>query len=90
MLLDEKNFTSAILGETTAGVSVSKDDCSFYGRMNTTGFGFIRSYEGIPENLLVNLVVSAVGAIRAPPRVSQRSDRLDSSAGFRLSPTSVF
>jgi hypothetical protein len=40
--------------------SITTGDCSYYGRMNTTGFGFIRSYEGIPENILVNLVVSAV------------------------------
>lgn len=40
--------------------SITTNDCSYYGRVNTTGFGFIRSYEGIPENLLVNLVVSAV------------------------------
>ncbi|CAF1116912.1 unnamed protein product [Rotaria sp. Silwood1] len=39
---------------------ITKDDCSYYGRFNTTGFGFIRSYEGIPENILVNLVVSAI------------------------------
>ncbi|UJR16450.1 hypothetical protein I4U23_003352 [Adineta vaga] len=39
---------------------ITRDDCSYYGRMNRTGFGFIRSYEGIPENLLVNLVVSAI------------------------------
>ena len=40
--------------------SVTTYDCSYYGRANSTGFGFIRSYEGIPENILVNLVVSAV------------------------------
>ncbi len=39
---------------------VTRDDCSYYGRLNRTGFGLIRSYEGIPENILVNLVVSAV------------------------------
>ena len=37
---------------------VNRDDCSYYGRFNSTGFGLIRSYEGIPENLLVNFVVS--------------------------------
>jgi len=40
--------------------TITRDDCSYYGRLNTTGFGLIRSYEGIPENLLVNLVVSVV------------------------------
>jgi hypothetical protein len=40
--------------------SITTGDCSYYGRINSTGFGFIRSYEGIPENILVNLVVSAV------------------------------
>jgi hypothetical protein len=40
--------------------TISRDECSYYGRLNTTGFGLIRSYEGIPENLVVNLVVSAV------------------------------
>jgi hypothetical protein len=40
--------------------SITRDDCSYYGRFNTSGFGLIRSYEGIPENILVNLVVSAV------------------------------
>ena len=39
---------------------ITRDDCSYYGRMNRTGFGLIRSYEGIPENLLVNIVASAV------------------------------
>jgi hypothetical protein len=39
---------------------ISTDDCSYYGRINTTGFGLIRSYEGIPENIIVNLIVSAV------------------------------
>ncbi|CAF1458097.1 unnamed protein product [Adineta steineri] len=39
--------------------TVTRDDCSYYGRVNTTGFGFIGSYEGIPENILVNLVVSS-------------------------------
>ena len=40
--------------------SLDKSDCSYYGRVNSTGFGFISDYEGIPENVLVNLVVSAV------------------------------
>ncbi|CAF4071306.1 unnamed protein product [Adineta steineri] len=40
--------------------TVTRDDCSYYGRVNTTGFGFIGSYEGIPENILVNLVVSSI------------------------------
>ncbi len=40
--------------------TITRNDCSYYGRLNTTGFGLIRSYEGIPENLLVNLVVSSV------------------------------
>lgn len=39
---------------------ITSNDCSYYGRLNRTGFGLIRSYEGIPENLVVNLVVSAV------------------------------
>ncbi len=46
---------SAIIAPT-----ITRDECSYYGRMNTTGFGLIRSYEGIPENIVVNLVVSAV------------------------------
>lgn len=40
--------------------NITKDDCSYYGRFNTTGFGLIHAYEGIPENILVNLIVSAV------------------------------
>jgi hypothetical protein len=40
--------------------SVSTGDCSYYGRINSTGFGLIRSYEGIPENLVVNLIVTVV------------------------------
>ncbi|CAF1460560.1 unnamed protein product, partial [Adineta steineri] len=40
--------------------SITTDDCSYYGRLNTTGFGFIRSYEGIPENIIVNLIVTAI------------------------------
>lgn len=39
---------------------ITKDDCSYYGRLNTTGFGIIRSYEGIPENIIINLIVSVV------------------------------
>ena len=39
---------------------ITQNDCSYYGRLNRTGFGLIRSYEGIPENLIVNLVVSSV------------------------------
>lgn len=52
---------------TVGGISTlltdksSTGDCSYYGRVNSTGFGFINAYEGIPENLLLNLVVSAVG-----------------------------
>ena len=45
---------------TDKSPTITRDDCSYYGRLNTTGFGFIRSYEGIPENILVNLVVSSV------------------------------
>jgi len=40
--------------------SITTHDCSYYGRLNSTGFGFIRSYEGIPENIIVNLIVTAV------------------------------
>jgi len=40
--------------------TITKDECSYYGRLNRTGFGLIRSYEGIPENLLINIVVSVV------------------------------
>lgn len=49
---------SSLLADKTP--TITRDDCSYYGRLNTTGFGLIRSYEGIPENLLVNLIVSAV------------------------------
>ncbi|CAF1312263.1 unnamed protein product [Adineta steineri] len=49
---------SSLLAEKSP--TVTRDDCSYYGRVNTTGFGFIRSYEGIPENILVNLVVSSI------------------------------
>ena len=49
---------SSLIADTSP--VITRDDCSYYGRLNTTGFGFIRSYEGIPENLLVNLVVSSV------------------------------
>jgi hypothetical protein len=49
---------SAIIADKSP--SITRDDCSYYGRVNTTGFGLIRSYEGIPENLLMNLVVSSV------------------------------
>ncbi|CAM4800638.1 unnamed protein product [Rotaria magnacalcarata] len=40
--------------------NITTDNCSYYGRLNSTGFGIIRSYEGIPENLLVNLIVSLI------------------------------
>ena len=40
--------------------SITTGDCSYYGRINSTGFGIIRSYEGIPENIVVNLIVTAV------------------------------
>ncbi|CAF2776257.1 unnamed protein product [Rotaria sp. Silwood2] len=40
--------------------NITKDNCSYYGRLNSTGFGIIRSYEGIPENILVNLIISAI------------------------------
>ncbi|CAF3350147.1 unnamed protein product [Rotaria socialis] len=40
--------------------NVTTDNCSYYGRLNSTGFGIIRSYEGIPENFLVNLIVSLI------------------------------
>jgi hypothetical protein len=49
---------SSIISDKSS--SITTGDCSYYGRVNSTGFGFIRSYEGIPENILVNLVVSAV------------------------------
>ncbi|CAF2908321.1 unnamed protein product [Rotaria sp. Silwood2] len=49
---------SSLIGDKSP--TITRDDCSYYGRFNTTGFGFIRSYEGIPENILVNLVVSAI------------------------------
>ncbi|CAF1239861.1 unnamed protein product [Adineta ricciae] len=40
--------------------SITTGDCSYYGRINSTGFGIIRSYEGIPENIVVNLIVTAI------------------------------
>ena len=52
---------SSFIGDKTN--SITKDECSYYGRLNTTGFGLIRSYEGIPENLIVNLIVSFVREI---------------------------
>ncbi|CAF3558098.1 unnamed protein product [Rotaria socialis] len=51
------NISSLLADKTPA---VTKDDCSYYGRLNSTSFGLIRSYEGIPENILVNLVVSTI------------------------------
>ncbi len=47
-----------LIGDNT--LMITRSDCSYYGRLNKTGFGLIRSYEGIPENLIVNLVVSSV------------------------------
>jgi hypothetical protein len=49
---------ASLIGDKSS--SMTPDDCSYYGRINTTGFGIIRSYEGIPENIIVNLIVSAV------------------------------
>ncbi|CAF4362864.1 unnamed protein product, partial [Rotaria sordida] len=40
--------------------NVNNDNCSYYGRLNSTGFGIIRAYEGIPENILVNLIISLI------------------------------
>ncbi|CAM4761485.1 unnamed protein product [Rotaria magnacalcarata] len=51
------NISSLLADKTPV---VRKGDCSYYGRFNSTGFGLIRSYEGIPENILVNLVVSTI------------------------------
>lgn len=35
-------------------------DCSFSSRSNSSGLGLIRSYEGIPENLVLNFIVASV------------------------------
>ncbi|CAF4616686.1 unnamed protein product, partial [Rotaria magnacalcarata] len=43
------NISSLLADKTPV---VRKGDCSYYGRFNSTGFGLIRSYEGIPENIL--------------------------------------
>jgi hypothetical protein len=51
---------------------MTRDDCSYYGRGNGTGFGLIRAYEGIPENILVNVFVSTVR-----PRVVQPFSPID-------------
>lgn len=41
--------------------NITHENCSYFGRPNSTSsFGIIRSYEGIPENLLVNFIVSQV------------------------------
>jgi hypothetical protein len=62
--MDIRNNLSTSIGISSLisdkSSSITTGDCSYYGRINSTGFGFIRSYEGIPENILVNLVVSAV------------------------------
>ncbi|CAF4107192.1 unnamed protein product [Rotaria socialis] len=39
--------------------NVTTDNCSYYGRLNSTGFGIIRSYEGIPENFLILVLLFA-------------------------------
>ncbi|CAF3941016.1 unnamed protein product [Rotaria magnacalcarata] len=39
--------------------NITTDNCSYYGRLNSTGFGIIRSYEGIPENLLILVLLFA-------------------------------
>ncbi|CAF0850159.1 unnamed protein product [Didymodactylos carnosus] len=49
-----------IVDDASTAKQVSSQECSYLGRFNTTGFGLIRAYEGIPENLVVNLIVSAV------------------------------
>ncbi|CAF0821295.1 unnamed protein product [Rotaria sordida] len=52
------NPIASLIGDKSP--SITRDECSYYGRLNTTGFGLIRAYEGIPENIVVNLVVSAI------------------------------
>ncbi|CAF4098762.1 unnamed protein product [Adineta steineri] len=37
--------------------TVIRYDCSYHGRINAAGSDLIRSYEGIPEDILVNLVI---------------------------------
>ncbi|UJR30010.1 hypothetical protein I4U23_017555 [Adineta vaga] len=49
---------SSLLNDKSS--SITTNDCSYYGRINSTGFGIIRSYEGIPENIIVNLIVTAI------------------------------
>lgn len=74
------------------GPTITRDDCSYYGRLNRTGFGLIRSYEGIPENLLINIIVSAViqNRRRKPKELHDIGIHLDSSIGFCLFTTSIF
>ena len=59
MSIENKASISSLIADNSP--VITRDDCSYYGRLNTTGFGLIRSYEGIPENLIVNLIVSSVG-----------------------------
>ncbi len=63
MSIENKVTTQIRIASLIADKSptITRNDCSYYGRLNTTGFGLIRSYEGIPENLIVNIVVSSVG-----------------------------
>jgi len=77
---------SAIISDKVSSISTS--DCAYYGRVNSTGFGFIRSYEGIPENILVNLVVTLVDQ-SFQWICSAWIFPLDSSLNFCLSKTTI-
>ena len=79
---------SVLLSDKSSGITT--DDCSYYGRVNTTGFGLIRSYEGIPENLIVNLIVTAVRSGTTLINTSPLCHCLDPLAAVRLPTTSIF